>query len=388
MPVVCALAALVATTSAFSQEPAVDLVGVVKIQGTTIDRLGPGSKLENGSDSNQFGGLSALDYTGSGNRFLLLADRGAGDGAVSFPCRFHEAELTVNPESRSIQMDLVSTHLFASASDDPLVGSLEVHAQDLAKSSHTSWQAFDPEGIRRRADGSLLVSDEYGPRVVVANEDGKVISEVEIPEEYRLRAPRDGRYTQGIYPNRGLEGIAVTPSGKTTLIAIQSPLVQDAVIRDDKCLGINCRWLVLDRTGAPAQQLVYQLESVKTGVSEVLAVDENRFLVLERDSEVGSEAKVKRIFLVDISHATDVTSIPALPPQESPAGVVVIKKSLFLDLLDDRFGLGGENAAEKPEGLSWGAPLADGRRTLWVCCDNDFDADVASEIYCFAVSGL
>ena len=166
---------------------------------------------------------------------------------------------------------------------------------------------------------------------------------------------------------------------------IQSPLIQDGEMNEDKCLGLNCRWIIFDADRQLEKEVVYQLDDLKAGVSEVLVVSESKFLVLERDSNVGEEAKLKRIFLVDISGASDVSTVDALPPLALPEEIVPVSKRLLIDLLDDRFGIGGKHAAEKPEGLSWGATLADGRRTLWVCCDNDFDTHINSEIYCFAV---
>jgi hypothetical protein len=364
-----------------------DLLAVLRIDGDAKDLSGLSEKLEDGSSADLFGGLSAMEYTGVGNRFLLLPDRGAGDGAVSYPCRFHEAELTLSPDYGTIGFHLVATHFMKSPSGKSLVGSLTAHAEDL-KTNSSNWTAFDPEGIRKLDGANFIISDEYGPRVVLVDQSGKVTRELNVPESFRLREPINGKYTRGAFPNRGLEGVAVTPSGNTYVAVIQSPLVQDGKIDDDKCLGINCRWLVYNRSGEATRQVVYQLDNVKAGVSEVLAVDEHRFLVLERDSKGGVEAKHKRVYLADIRDCTDVSGIDALPADKDPTNVVVASKKLVLDLLDERFGLGGELAPEKPEGLAWGKPLADGRRTLWICCDNDFDSARKSEFYCFAVEGL
>ncbi len=372
-----------------AKTPSVELLGVARIDGNTSDGSGLTEKLEDGSSANQFGGLSAIDYTGVGDRFVLLSDRGAGDGAVSFPCRYHEAELVLVPENKEVRFVLSATHLFQSEDGQQLVGSLAAHGKDLINGrSDPQWTAFDPEGIRFLGNGQLLVSDEYGPRVVIAETDGRITSQYDVPIEFHLQLPRDGLYTAGLYPNRGFEGIAITPSGKKSIAVLQSPLVQDGVLKDGKCLGMNSRWLVFDRLGKPIKQIVYRLESVDTGVSEILAIDESRFLVLERDSNSGLEANVKKMFLAEIEDATDVSGMASLPEQAAPCHVVVASKTLVIDLLEDRFGLGGELAAEKPEGICWGKDLSDGRKTLWVCCDNDFDSSRKSEIYCFAVGGL
>ncbi len=189
------------------------------------------------------------------------------------------------------------------------------------------------------------------------------------------------------FPNRGLEGVAITPSGERMVAVLQSPLIQDGEIIENQCRGLNCRWLVYNQ-GQLSKQVVYPLDNVSTGVSEVLAIDEDRYLVLERDSNSGLAAAFKKIFVADIASATDVTACELLPAAAVPSHVTIAKKRLLLDLLDPNFGLAGEQVAEKPEGLSWGPTLSDGRRTLWVCCDNDCDPAIDSQIYCFAISGL
>ncbi|TWU40555.1 esterase-like activity of phytase family protein [Novipirellula artificiosorum] len=380
----------VATTRRSSHpKGGIELIGVVRLDGTMHDKSGLTQTLEDGSESDRFGGLSAMDYTGVGDRFLLLADRGVGDGEVTYPCRFHEADLVVDPASKTIHFQLIATRMLSTFSGAPVVGSLIAHDADLHTANGTHiWTAMDPEGVRRLSDGSILICDEYGPHLVIADVAGQIKSELEIPERFRLKSPIGGIYQTGVYPNRGLEGVAVSPSQKRFMAILQSPLVQDAMIRDGKCLGLNCRCIVLDavgKSGFVEREYDYRLDDLANCVSEVLAIDEDRYLVLERDGRSGSEAKSKRIYLVDTALATDVAGIESMPSEAVPERVLPVSKRLWLDLLDPQFGLGGDLAAEKPEGICWGKTLPDGRRTLWVCCDNDFEPAHKSEIYCFAI---
>ncbi len=369
--------------------PSIELIGKVAIDGDRRDRSGDAKPLEDGSPSDQFGGLSGIEYTGTGNRFLLLADRGAGDGKVSYQCRYHEADLVLDPATGKIAFDLKTTRMLSTLTGEPLVGSIAAHEKHLnATIPHQPWTAFDPESVRMLPDKSLLISDEYGPHIVIVDESGRISNEFTVPDKFRLRSPENGTFSKGVYSNRGLEGIAVTPSGSRMIAIPQSPLIQDAVIENGYCMGLNCRCVVFDGNHNCIREVVYQLDDLTSGTSEILAVDEDRFLVLERDGKAGSEAKTKKIFLIDTTEATDVTDIESLPKIELPASVTPARKSLFIDLLDDKFGVGGEQAHEKPEGLCWGPRLADGRRTLWVCCDNDFEKSIQTEIYCFAIDGL
>ena len=168
---------------------------------------------------------------------------------------------------------------------------------------------------------------------------------------------------------------------------VQGALAQDARIEGTKRVGNFVRLLAFDtKTEDPvSRQYAYQLEDTTTGISEILAVDKNRYLVLERDGLFGIAAKHKKIFLVDISQATDVSIIQALDPDQLAPDVKAVSKKLLVDLLDPRFGFHGVRAPEKPEGISWGPRLSDGRRSLYVCFDNDFEEARESLLLVFAL---
>lgn len=380
----------------------IELVGSLRISGDATDGSGMVDSLGDGSPANRFGGLSGIEFVSGddatvGGNFLLLADRGAGDGAVDYPCRFHEAALTLDLPSKTIAMTLTATRPLVGSDGASLVGSLTQHAIDMTHHAQAvaagggaigAWQSMDPEGVRRLDNGSYLISDEYGPRLAIFDPRGRLVRSLDPTTDFRITSDTVGESDRGACPNRGFEGVAVWVSDEQPtryLAAIQSPLLQDGVIREDKCLGINCRFPAFDAEGNAGGQFVYQLDSQKAGVSEILAVDPGRFLVLERDSKAGVDAKIKRIFLVDARDATDVSSIDALPVDNLPENVVPMRKQLLIDLLDPRFGLAGSDAGEKPEGLAWGSDLPDGRRSLWVVFDNDFETHRDTEIYCFAI---
>ncbi|MCM2370882.1 esterase-like activity of phytase family protein [Aporhodopirellula aestuarii] len=368
----------------------VELVATVLLDGSAHDLSGDRGRLEDGSAADQFGGLSAMEYTGEGNRFLLLADRGAGDGEVTYRCRFHEAELIVDAEKHTIRCELISTRMISTPDGQPVVGSIAADEAHLVSTDpNHQWTALDLEGLRRLPDGSLLLSDEYGPHVLIADPSGRVKEEYPVPEKF-LRRPRSegGFVTRGVAYNRGLEGIAITPSGTCMLAMPQSPLVQDSVQYNGMSLGVNCRCIVYGANRHCEREVVYTMDNDRNGLSEVLAIDEDRFLVIERDGKAGREAKEKKIYLADLRGATDVCDIDSLPESGLPDGVVPMKKTLLIDLLDPRFGLGGDHAKEKAEGLCWGPRLPDGRQTLWVCYDNDFESSIQTEFDCFAVTGL
>jgi hypothetical protein len=364
---------------AYSQ---VEFLGSTKLSGDLTDKSGLSGMLETNTPIDAFGGLSAIDYTGKENLYVVLSDRGAGDGAASFPCRFHYVELKLNPVNRSIDFKLDRTAMLKDASGKSLTGSLsQLKAWDKAERC----PSYDPEGIRSLGDAGVVISDEYGPFIDQFASDGRHIKNFALPASFQLSEKLNPAFTQGAFSNRGLEGIAISPDGKTIVGAMQGPLVQDGRIEKNKCLGVWTRWAVIDAASGTSRQWAYKLDNESTGISEVLAVDSNRFLVLERDSNAGDAAKIKRIYLADASGATDITQVQSMR-QGPPEATVVIRKTLLIDLLNPAYGFAGSNAPEKPEGITWGPKLSDGRRLLMLCFDNDFEPANPTIFVAFAVS--
>ena len=165
-----------------------------------------------------------------------------------------------------------------------------------------------------------------------------------------------------------------------------SPLIQDSLPgTNGKRIGTNNRILEIDIATGATREFLYPLDDTANGISEILAVNGHTFLVIERDGRAGLEARNKKIYKVDLAKATDISNIETLPATELPAQVNPAKKSLLIDLLDPRFGLAGEHAPEKVEGLAFGPPLADGRALLIVAIDNDFKEQHPILFHAFAI---
>ena len=136
-------------------------------------------------------------------------------------------------------------------------------------------------------------------------------------------------------------------------------------------------------------EYLYPLSSPKRGVSEILAIDANRFLVLERDGTSGKDG-FAQLFKIDLRGASDISALgnepdDGLPLTEPPAGVTPVAKQPFLDLLEPRFGLATKDFPAKIEGLTWGPDFPDGRRLLLVTSDNDLKPQSPTFFYAFAV---
>ncbi len=373
--------------------PAADvtLIGSATLPGTSSDLSGLKGKQKDGTPHDRLGGLgSAIAYTGKGDDYLLASDRGPGDGNSDFACRFHRMTITVTPDKTpAVTLKLTATTLLTNEDGKPLVGSLTAFdGADAAKNLR-----FDAEGVRVGPKGEVFISDEYGPLVCEFDADGKRGKVLPVPARYQTakpgKTPPDElppKAKAGRQPNRGMEGLAITPDGTTLVGAMQSPLIQDGGLNEkQERTGRNCRLLEIDRNTKKTRELVYPLDDAGNGVCEILAVNAKEFLVLERDSKAGKDAAFKKVFHIDLTNATDVSDADALPATDLPAKITAAKKTLLFDLLDPAYKIAGVDCPEKFEGLAFGPDLPDGRRLLIVTADNDFIATAPFRVYAFAI---
>ncbi len=232
---------------------------------------------------------------------------------------------------------------------------------------------LDPEGIVAMADGTFWLSDEYGPFMVQFDATGRELrrfapcgASPELPDVYAKRRP-----------NRGMEGLTITPDGQWLVGIMQSPLRNPSNAVDN---SLVTRILFKHINNGDTREYLYLLDrSGLQGNSEILAISDTRFLVIERDGTFlfGSPmATLKKIYEVDISGATDVSALggfnqlsvggtktleQATPADLEAAGIKAGIKTLRVDLL----ALGYPH--DKPEGLA----LAPGG-FLFVINDDDF----------------
>ncbi|MBX3442473.1 MAG: esterase-like activity of phytase family protein [Planctomyces sp.] len=366
----------------------IELIGVADLSGDMLDATGETGTLEDGSPVNRLGGFSALDYTGEGNQYLALADRGAGDGAVSYQCRFHEVELAIGSGgSRRVEARLVGTRFLNGPAGTRFIGSLQA-SPDWTSGGDVR---LDPEGLRLTGDGRLLVSEEYGPWLFEFDRDGTFLRGFETPAKLTVRAPSADPKAEleqnaaGRQPNKGFEGVAVAPQSQRIYTILQGPLIQDTrSVEGDKPFGRFARLVEFHADGRPAREFAYPL-SDGTGISEILAINETQFLVLERDGKGGDAAAFKQITRFDIANATDISGLDRLPADELPPGTNAGVVETFLDLLDPAYGLAAIGVREKYEGLAFGPRLDDGRLTLVISVDNDFKPEASNQFLVFAI---
>ncbi len=225
----------------------------------------------------------------------------------------------------------------------------------------TDPDGLDSEGLVALADGTFWISDEYGPWLVQVDAEGRTLERVgpfggpkSLPRVLALRRP-----------NRGMESLTITPDGTTLVGLMQNPVDNpDTTIRKTSRLN---RLVLYDPKSGASRQHAYLLDAPSAVVSEIAAVTATTFIVSERDQlfpgDPQAPSKLKRIYKIDISRATDLSD-PANGPngrmvngktleqltdaELAKAGIVPVTKELVVDLL----ALPGGYPHDKSEGLA------------------------------------
>lgn len=373
-----------------------ELVAQGQFSGSDRDHSGLTEEIAPGVVHNQLGGFSALEYSGFGTTYYALPDRGAQDGAFPYQCRFQVVDIRVSATASSegclsekLSLKLLETRLLFNAGGSVLTGLAS--AIDSADPEHSL--RFDPEGFRCATGGSFFVSDEYGPTVSEFVSGGRRLRSFAIPEHFRIKHPSGSPQEEadanssGRQPNRGFEGLAISPNGGKLFAVLQGPLIQDSVaLPNGKRSGIHLRLLEIDRHSGQQREFVYPLDDPRNGVSEILAINDDNFLLIERDSTKGSAAAYKKIIHATTQGATNISGRHELPAHELSTDIRRMQKSILIDLLDPKYFLRGDLMPEKIEGLTFGPDLPDGRRLLMICSDNDFVTDEPSRFYAFGIN--
>jgi hypothetical protein len=149
--------------------------------------------------------------------------------------------------------------------------------------------------------------------------------------------------------------------------------------------GGPCRFTAFDvASGRAVRQIAYLPDPVQhapaipggfsdNGVSEILMLDADRMLVLERGYSMGVGMSL-RLYAIDTRPASDTLAFDRLRPGDyQPAA-----KRLVAD-----FAQLGLSRLDNTEGMCWGPRLPNGHRTLVVVSDDNFSARQITQFAAF-----
>jgi hypothetical protein len=326
------------------------------------------------------GGLSGIDYDAAGDLYYLISD----DGSSIHPARFYTARITLDADGLG-EPELLAVSTLRQADGSPYPSALR------------GGPVPDPEAIRWRAANNTLLWTSEGhassgtaPWLRETRPDGSFVREFALPALFNFQA---GAGPRG---NLTLEGLALAPDGQTAWIAMENALLQDGPMPTVQAPGGPCRFTQIDlASGKALRQIAYVPDAIPrapvpptgfadNGVSEILMLDAERMLVLERAYMAGwgTEAgNSLRLYLIDTRQASDTLALPVLQPGAY--------RSAGKTLLADFSAFTGPGAGprlkrlDNTEGMSWGPVLPNGRRSLVFISDDNFSARQISQCLAF-----
>jgi hypothetical protein len=316
------------------------------------------------------GGLSGIDFDPATGTWVAISD----DRSELQPARFYTLGADVSLQGIAVQVQGVSTLRGANGQPYP--------------PRDKGGEVVDPESIRLLPQGrGVLWTSEGDPRVdqppavTEARLDGSYVRSFEVPPLLRFPAkpgtgPRD---------NATFEGLALTPDARTAWVAMEAPLEQDGPLPRVGAAGGPCRFTAFDvATGRALRQIAYIPDPIPrapqlpgghadNGISEVLMLDADRMLVLERSFAMGTGMSL-RIYAIDTREGSDVLRQDKLVAGEYRA----VTKQPVAD-----FAQLGLLRLDNTEGMCWGPRLANGSRSLVVVSDDNFAAAQVTQFAAF-----
>lgn len=321
---------------------------------------------------------SAMYFHAADSSFFLLTDRGpnvegAAEGVLAFPLPDYTPLIG---QFRMQGDSLVMVHKIALRQADgtpfnglpPMIGDHatgEIPFDLYGNQISNGRRGLDPEGLAVAPDGTFWVSDEYGPYILHFDRKGILIEELApdagLPEYYALRRP-----------NRGMEGLTISPDGTKLYGIMQSPLYYpDATVKER---SVNNRIVEIGLTDGSIREYLYKMDAPENVVSEICFAGDSVLLVLERDGEFPRGGNgFKKVFRIELAPSAEISSEAVEPlslSELSGRGIIPLKKTLFADILKEIPGY----CHDKPEGI---ALLGDSI----LCVVNDDDFGIAPQTH-------
>lgn len=306
-------------------------------------------------DGAPVGGFSGIDYDTRANQFVLITDdRGANRG----------------------------THLFAAEVQSRLDQTLHITlstAHQLRTSNIVSDAiGVDAEAIRLLSGNRLLWSSEgdvtarVGPGIYLSESEKFTGQPLSLPSE--LDSTRSSN--TNLRPNRSFEALALGSDPKTYFVALEAPL-SGADDLPTTVRGAEAPIYELDFSGNVKARFAYPMEAIAqqneglladNGVSEMLVLGHQQFLILERSGSQQQDGSFRFVTRLFCAWQTEGSQSPLLIKQ-----------------LVAEFNRLGPFERANFEGMTFGPSLPDGRKSLFLVADNNFQADQPTILAKFAI---
>lgn len=334
-------------------------------------------------EGTKVGGLSGIDYDPKTRKWILISD----DRSDNSPARFYTAKLKYDTKS-FYSVELTGVTEFKQPDGATFPNKKEYAANQKGVVPDLESIRFDPKtrSVWYTSEGDRGLA--MNPFINQADRNGDYLSSFPIPDAFKIDPGTEQTAKKGFRNNLALEGSSFTPDGKYYFTAMESALYQDGDISTVDN-GTLSRITKYDRSGQVVAEYAYPVDAIPAkpgtgksadnGVSEMLALNDHKFLILERSgvqADDGTYSNYIRIYEADVDQATDVKNLDSLKSETiQPAA-----KKLVLDL--NTLGL---PKLDNVEGIAWGPKLKNGHDSLVLVSDNNFNSTQVTQLLAFDV---
>lgn len=324
------------------------------------------------------GGLSGIDYNSKKDEFYFISD----DRSDKNPARFYTAKILIN-NKKIDTVTFVKTTFFKDQDGN-------VYPNSTQDPSHTP----DPEALRFDSKTNQFIWSSEGERIANPSKpilEDPSITETDINGNYRdtFTLPQQLHMSAGQYgprQNGVFEGVTFTDDHKSLLVSVEEPLLQDGPAAGTGDTTGICRIIRFNiATKKPVAEYAYKIDPVAhpplvrggfkiNGIPDILLINNHRLLVVERSFSTGNLSCTIKVYLADLSNASNVLEINSL---KDTAGIKIASKKLLLNM--DDLGIYIDNI----EGVTFGPTLPDGKKSLLFVADNNFNPLEKTQVLLF-----
>ena len=333
------LLGVLALSAVLAQSVKTELVGFAVMPADTF-AAGPASGQFNGngskSEATRFTaqpvqGFSGIQFGDNGS-YWVMPDNGFGAKFNSIDYLLRVYNISPDAKTASGGAGTVKVNSFLQLSDPDKKIPFFIINEATSERNLTGYD-FDIESFVIAKDGTLWIGEEFGPYLLHFSNTGKLLSAPiatpdfgagKDPLKDTVRSPNNigilssspnpgGMSAANLGGSKGFEGMAINPA-KTKLY----PLLEGTVTGD---AAGTLRIYEFDLASSKYTGIAgfYKLEDAGYAIGDFAVVNDNEYLVLERDQASGATAKFKRLYKIDLS-------------KKDAAGLV--QKELVADLMN------------------------------------------------------
>jgi hypothetical protein len=311
---------ILATATVLAQSLKTELMGYSELAADTF-ATGPASGQFNANGSKAAAprftsqpvqGFSGIQFAANGN-YWMLSDNGFGAKYNSVDYLLRLYNVTLAAKTATGGAGTVAVNNFIQLRDPDKKVPFIIVNENTPERLLTGFD-FDPESFVIAQDGTLWIGEEFGPFLLNFDTTGKLLSAPiatpdfgagKDPSKDLVRSPNNpgvlasspnpgGMSVANLGGSRGYEGMATNPSKTKIYAMLEGSVSTDTagLLRINEFDVANKKFVGL--------AAYYKMEDAGHAIGDFAVINDNEYLVIERDNGSGATAKFKRIYKIDL----------------------------------------------------------------------------------------